>query len=171
MSASYNPPPTTGYEVPPKLPSASTTPIPSNVQSLIDLSSPELATLLSAGSTGGVAVPTAARQNQSQFNSTSKLISSCGVGGYMLFAFPKEELSELLKELGLSAELRLALYSAISEWKKHPHLALEAISMATAAKSRSGARVESAAVLKKLPARPRKIVRSSLCPLCVRRAP
>jgi hypothetical protein len=44
-----------------------------NFQYLIDLSSPELATLLSAGSTGCVAVPTASMQNQSQF---SKILDS-----------------------------------------------------------------------------------------------
>jgi hypothetical protein len=171
MSAPYNPPP--GYEYSPngpKLPNAPTTPIPANFQSLIDLSSPELATLLSAGSTAGVAVPTAAKQNQSQFNSTSKLISNCGVGGCMLFGLPKEELSDLLKELGLSAELRLAMHSAISEWKKHPHLALEAISMATkAAKSKSGSSRGEATTKKAVqalqpPVRMRKIVRQLLCP-------
>lgn len=125
MSSSYNPP--VGYEPPKQSPQH----VSLQMQAILDLSSPEFVSLLCAGSTAGVAIPSAARQNQSQFTSASKLFSIAGISGLIAFGYPKDDLSELLKELGLSNELRVAMLSAIHEWKRHPHLALEAISMST----------------------------------------
>lgn len=125
MSSSYNPP--VGYEPPKQSPQH----VSLQMQAILDLSSPEFVSLLCAGSTAGVAIPSAARQNQSQFTSASKLFSIAGISGLIAFGYSKDDLSDLLKELGLSHELRLAMLSAIHEWKRHPHLALEAISMST----------------------------------------
>jgi hypothetical protein len=139
MSSQYNPPP--GYE-PPKM---NPVYVSLQMQAILDLSSSDFVSLLCAGSTPGVAVPAAARQNQSQFTSLSKLVSIAGISGIIAFSYAKEELSELFKELGLSPELRAAMLSAIHEWKRYPHLALEAISMSTAKKPKNAkARAEQA---------------------------
>ncbi len=140
MSSAYNPPP--DYE-PSKPPSAH---VSLQMQAILDLSAPEFVSLLCAGSTPGVAVPSAARHNQSQFTSASKLFSIAGISGLIAFSYSKEDLTDLLKELGLSHQLRLAMLDAIHEWKRYPHLALEAISMFTTAKKPKNfkARVEQA---------------------------
>lgn len=139
MSSQYNPPP--GYE-PPKM---NPVYVSLQMQAILDLSSTDFVSLLCAGSTPGVAVPAAARQNQSQFTSLSKLVSMAGISGMIAFSYAKEDLSELFKELGLSPELRAAMLSAIHEWKRYPHLALEAISMSTAKKPKNAkARAEQA---------------------------
>jgi hypothetical protein len=127
MASSYNSP--VCYEPP----NESLKHVSLQMQAILDLSPPEFVSLLCAGSTSGVAIPSAARQNQNQFTSASKLFSSAGINGLIAFGYPKDDLSELLKELGLSHELRAAMLSAIHEWKRHPHLALEAISMSTSA--------------------------------------
>lgn len=131
MSSLYNPPP--DYE-PPKPPPAH---VSLQMHAILDLSAPEFVSLLCAGSTPGVAVPSAARQNQSQFTSVSKLFSIAGISGLIVFSYSKEDLTDLFKELGLSPQLRVAMLSAIHEWKRFPHLALEAISMSTAKKPKT----------------------------------
>ena len=116
------------------------------MQAILDLSAPEFVSLLLAGNTAGVAVPSAARHNQSQFTSASKLFSIAGISGLIVFSYSKEDLIDLFKELGLSQQLRVAMISAIREWKRCPHHALEAISMSTNRKKpkNSKARAEEA---------------------------
>jgi hypothetical protein len=60
------------------------------------------------------------------FHSFADLCQSNGIDG-QIFSLPKQDLDDLLKELRLSAEMRLVMHAHIREWKKNPQSAHDII--------------------------------------------